>query len=73
MNAIVAKQNGQVFRIGEIVDGHHLEFLWPAGHNAENEAADSTETIDAYPYTHDLMLLAKQQNPPGFDGMVLAR
>src|SRR5262249_1887116 len=45
MDAVILKDIGEVLRIGEIVDGHHIEVVTHFG-NPGDDASNTTKTID---------------------------
>ena len=46
MDAVILEDIGEVLRIGEIVDGHHIKVATHFG-NAGDDASNTTEAIDS--------------------------
>src|SRR5262245_57126498 len=52
MDAVIFEEIGEVLRVGEIVDGHHIKVATHFG-NAGDDASNTTETIDRnFWYSH---------------------
>jgi hypothetical protein len=64
MDAVILEDIGEVLRIGEIVDGHHIKVVTHFG-NPGDDASNTTKTIDRNFWHSHCSLLGRGARPWG--------
>ena len=52
VNAVVAKQHGQLLRLSQVVDRHHVKFARPLHHGPEHQSANQSKPVDTHFHCH---------------------